>query len=89
MKLWFEKNQYQTLQMTISDAYKKVLQDEILTTMIGDKTTIPFIEERVKELFIEIIGNEREVLIEKLGLQLSDLNFHYGELKKKYMILQK
>ena len=59
MQQWLQKNQYQTLQNTVADAYKHVLNDEILTTMIGDKTTIPFIEERVKELFVEIVNNER------------------------------
>ena len=53
LKKWYE-NSCHTLQNTLADSYQKVLKDEILTTMVDDKTTSLFIEERVKELFLEI-----------------------------------
>lgn len=43
--------------------------------MVRDSTTMPFIEERVRELFKEIVENEREILIEKLGLKCNELTF--------------
>jgi hypothetical protein len=54
---------YQTLHETISSSYKKVLQDEMLSTFIRDSTTVNYLEDRVKELFKEIVDNEREVVI--------------------------
>lgn len=88
MKNFYEMR-FQTLQETMSGSYKRVLQDEILTTMVRDSTTVSYLEDRVKELFKEIIENEREVLIEKLGLQYSELKFHYQELEKKYATLKR
>lgn len=40
----FYEIRYQTLHETVSNSYKKVLQDEILTTMVRDATTITFLE---------------------------------------------
>ena len=47
MKKFYEMRN-ETLLDTIRVSYKKVLQDEILTTMVKDSTTGSFIEERVK-----------------------------------------
>jgi hypothetical protein len=54
MKNFYEMR-FQTLQETMANSYRKVWQDEILTTMIRDTTTFNYIEDRVKELFKEII----------------------------------
>lgn len=80
---------YQTLHETISSSYKKVLQDEMLSTFIRDSTTVNYLEDRVKELFKEIVDNEREVVIQKIGLEYTEMKFNYQELEKKYNILKR
>ena len=80
---------YQTLHETISSSYKKVLQDEMLSTFIRDSTTVNYLEDRVKELFKEIVDNQREVVIQKIGLEYTEMKFNYQELEKKYNVLKR
>lgn len=47
MKNFYEMR-FQTLQDTLASSYRRVLQDEIMTTMLRDTTTVNYLEERVK-----------------------------------------
>ena len=47
---WKEK-----LHGAIQSVYEKVLTDEVLSAMMNDKTTSAHIDDRVKEIFSEVV----------------------------------
>ena len=70
MQKFYEMKQ-ETLHDAIQQVYTAVLQDDLLKSLKKDATTAEFILERVRELFEEIVTSERELLIERLGQQLT------------------
>lgn len=60
------------------------MQDDILLTLAEDKVTKGHATERVKELFSEIVLGEREILIERLGTQITEIRLRCEEWKRKY-----
>jgi glycerol-3-phosphate responsive antiterminator len=70
----FYEMKYETLHDAIQQVYKTVLHDELLKTLKKDATTAEFID-RVAELFDDVVSNEREILIERLGQQLTELRY--------------
>lgn len=49
--------------------------------MRKDATSGEFVAERIKEVFEEVVGGEREMMIERLGHQLTDLKSECGRLE--------
>ena len=70
----------ETLHNAIQKLYATILQDDLLKTLKQDATTAEFILERVRELFEDVIGSERELMIERLGHQLTDMKVEYSKV---------
>lgn len=50
--------------------------------MINDKTSSIHMEDRVKEIFREVIEEERELIFIKMGTQITNLKFENEELSR-------
>jgi hypothetical protein len=57
---------FQALKETIKSVFNHIQEDELLGAMKEDTTSFEFLNQRVKEIFEEVIENEREAYIEKL-----------------------
>jgi len=74
---------YQSLHDSILSVFDRIKRDEILSTMFNDRTTSTHLEERVKEIFSEVVAEERELIFKKLGTQIANLKFENEELNRK------
>lgn len=72
---------FQALQETIKSVYSQILEDELLHAMKEDSSSTEFLHQRVKEIFEEVIENDREIYIEKLMTQYSYVKNLYKQLE--------
>lgn len=56
--------------------------------MKKDKTTSEFVAERIKEVFEEVVGNEREIMIDRLGFQLTEVKSEYHRVEAENIKLR-
>ena len=49
-----------SLQSSIKDCYNKILNDELIRTMKRNPISNEFIVDRVKEIYFEVVHNDRE-----------------------------
>ena len=86
-KFGFFKNFYemrmQALQESIKDAVYQIINDDLLKTMKEDSTSFEFSHQRIKEIFEDVISNDREVIIEKLTMQYSNLKNEYAKCEEE------
>lgn len=68
--------------------YKKIAEDEVLVTMKKDMASAEFVAERVKEVFEEVVSNEREIMIERLGYQLTEVKSECNRIEGENMKLR-
>jgi hypothetical protein len=66
---------YQTLEDSIKAVYERIKKDDLLPTMFNDRVTSMHIEDRVKEIFGEVVAEEREIIFKKMGSQIANLKF--------------
>ena len=72
---------FQALQEAIKGVYHHIIDDEILGTMKEDSSSTDFINQRVKEIFEEVIESDREIYIEKLMSQYTYMKAMYKQLE--------
>lgn len=73
---------FQSLQETIKGVYHQILEDELLSAMKEDSSSTDFVNQRVKEIFEEVIENDREIYIEKLMSQYTYMKTMYKQLEE-------
>lgn len=64
---------------SISKLYQRLFDDELMKTLKKDSISADFIHERVKELFQEILSNDKEILLTNITSQYAMLK---GEFRK-------
>ena len=67
----FYEAKHGSLYETIQQAYEKIVRDDLLSVMKKNPISAEFVQQRAQELFEQIVGNEREIFIEKLGGQVA------------------
>jgi len=72
---------FQALQETIKGVYQQIMEDELLVAMKEDSSSTDFVNQRVKEIFDEVIENEREIYIDKIMSQYSYMKGMYKQLE--------
>ena len=75
---------FQTLKETIKSVYNQIQEDELLGAMREDITSFEFMNQRVKEIFEEVVENEREVYIEKLIGQYNYVKGLYKNMEDEF-----
>lgn len=70
---------YQSLEDAIAGVYDRIRKDELLPTMFNDRVTSLHIQDRVKEIFSEVVAEERELIFKKMGSQIASLKFENEE----------
>lgn len=76
----FQDVRFETLKESLKGIYKRLLDDEILKVMREDHSSSDFINERIEEIFNEVIDNDREELLNKLAEKYQILKNQYDEL---------
>ena len=66
---------YQSLEDSIISVFDRIKKDELLATMLNDRTSSLHMEDRLKEIFGEVVAEERELIFKKLGTQIANLKF--------------
>jgi DNA-binding GntR family transcriptional regulator len=74
---------YQSLQDSILSVFDRIKKDELLSTMLNDRTSSIHLEDRVREIFGEVVAEERELIFKKLGTQIANLKFENEELSRQ------
>ena len=75
------EQRFQSLEETIKGVYQQILDDELLGAMREDSSSTDFVAQRVKEIFEEVVENEREIYIEKLLSQYNYMKNMYKQLE--------
>lgn len=76
----FHEARFETLKESLKGIYKRLLDDEILKVMREDHSSSDFINERIEEIFNEVIDNDREELLNKFAEKYQVLKNQYEDL---------
>lgn len=74
---------YQSLNDSILSVFDRIQKDELLSTMLNDRTTSIHIQDRVKEIFSEVVQEAREIIVMRMGTQITNLKFENEELHRQ------
>lgn len=80
IKSFYEKR-LELLKEDIKLVYQSIVSDDLLRTMREDPTSVEFVSQRVREIFDEVITNDREALLEKVYRQYTALKSDYRKLE--------
>lgn len=80
---------FQALQEAIKGVYNQILEDELLNAMKEDSSSTEFLNQRVKEIFEEVIESDREIYIDKLMSQYSYMKTMYKQMEEEMRRLTK
>ena len=72
----------ESVKESISRAVTSVLEDDLLATMREESTSRGFIVERVKEIFIETINNDKDALLDSLSKEMADFKAEVTKLQE-------
>jgi len=64
---------------SLSKLYQRLFDDELMKTLKKDAISADFINERVREIFQEIVSNDKEILLTNITAQYANLKH---ELKR-------
>ena len=67
----------------VKTVYQRIISDELLLTMKDDPTSLEFVNQRVREIFEEVITNDREIILEKIYKQYSYLKVEYKKIEEE------
>lgn len=79
MKQLYEMR-FLALQESVKEAISKIFEDELLLTMKSDFTSAEYINQRIAEIFLDLVNGDREAIIEKLSYQYACLKTDYSNL---------
>lgn len=78
---------YQQLHNSIRSVFDRIKEDELLSAMLNDRTTSVHIDDRVKQIFSEVVAQERELIIRRMDVQMVNLRYEKEELSRQVMRL--
>ena len=74
---------YQSLHDSILSVFERIKKDEILSAMVNDRTSSIHLQDRVKQIFSEVVAEQRELIFKKMGTQITNLKFENEELARQ------
>lgn len=82
LKSYYEKR-LENLKEDIKLVFQKIVSDDLVRTMKEDPTSLEFVNQRVREIFEEVISNDREIILEKIYKQYSFLKSEFKKLEEE------
>ena len=82
IKNFYEKR-IEVLKEDVKMVYQKIISDDLFHTMKEDPTSLEFVNMRVREIFEEVINNDREIILEKIYKQYAYLKAEYKKLEEE------
>lgn len=79
----FYEKRLENLKEDIKLVYQRLTSDELLLTMKEDPTSVEFLNQRVREIFDEVISNDREIILEKIYKQYANIKSEYRKLEEE------
>ena len=74
---------YQSLHDSILSVFELIKKDEILSTMLNDRTSSIHLQDRVKQIFSEVVAEQRELIFNKMGTQIINLKSENEKLSRQ------
>lgn len=78
------ESRFQALKESIKSVYNQIQEDELLGAMKEDSSSIEFLNQRIKEIFEEVIETDREAYIEKLISQYTYIKGLYKTMEDDF-----
>ena len=79
----FYEKRLENLKEDIKLVYQRLSSDELMLTMKEDPTSVEFLNQRVREIFDEVISNDREIILEKVYKQYANIKSEYRKLEEE------
>jgi len=84
LRKWFE-TRVKSLGDDIKNAFNLVQKDVLIDTMRHDPASGEYINQRVKEIIEDCISNDREILLEKMALQISYMKNEFSNSEQEHL----
>jgi hypothetical protein len=82
IKNFYEKR-LEVLKEDVKLVYQRISSDDLLHTMKEDPTSVEFVNQRVREIFDDVISNDREIILEKVYKQYANLKGEYRKMEEE------